>query len=205
VRRQNFLALILHSEMFPSRCLKFRYSKTRYQQPQHPTVPLARYYTGPRLPPPGYPPPEDNPPPPYSEAPPPPYQASGYHSGTPHPPSPGYNPPPADHPPADHPPAYPGPGPHTGAPTRRHNAWDCRAVECIGLANITYGFFLQRGMGYVIGYGLWCPNPCPPSWWTKKVGLWGFRHLAVHNARNPDQFISDWCCRIFRRDFVLPR
>jgi hypothetical protein len=33
-------------------------------------------------------------------------------------------------------------------------------------------------MGYgLLGiYGLWCPNPCPLTWWTKKVmgykGLW---------------------------------
>ena len=47
-----------------------------------------------------------------------------------------------------------------------------------------YGFCLQRGMGYGLlrTYGLWCENPCPPSWWTRKAmgykGLWVIRGMS---------------------------
>ena len=42
----------------------------------------------------------------------------------------------------------------------------------------TYGFYLQRGMGYGLlqTYGLWYAIPCEPSWWTAQAmgykGLW---------------------------------
>ena len=43
----------------------------------------------------------------------------------------------------------------------------------------TYGFCLQRGMGYGLLrlYGLWSSFPCEPTWWTQKrmefKGVWG--------------------------------
>jgi len=122
VRRQNFLALILDSEVFPSRCFILRFFKSNSnQQPQDSAVRLVR------RPPPPYPRP-----PRYPPSPPPP----SYHSGSPpadHPPSPSYH---SGSPPADHPPAHPEPGSHTGVPTRRHSVWDCRAVECIGIVTV---------------------------------------------------------------------
>jgi len=48
----------------------------------------------------------------------------------------------------------------------------------------TYGFYLQRGMGYGLlrTYGLWYAIPCEPSWWTAQAmgykGLWVIRGMG---------------------------
>jgi hypothetical protein len=48
----------------------------------------------------------------------------------------------------------------------------------------TYGFCLQRGMGYGLlqTYGLWYVISCKPSWWTAQAmgykGLWVMRGMG---------------------------